>query len=58
MPKPVRTFEGIPGAPSTGIGGPDQIEKDFDTLFVMLDPAKTTPDGDDGGIGMRTARPI
>lgn len=44
--KPHRTFNGTVGRPSVDQGGPDQIEKDLDSLFNMFDPNAPS-----GGIG-------
>ncbi len=56
MAKPKRTFDGVPGAPSVGAGGPDQIKYDLDNLFAALDPVKTFNDSSPGGIGSENVR--
>jgi hypothetical protein len=51
MARPSRTFNGTAGQPSSGVGGPDQIEYDLGELCAALDPDKTHADGSQGGIG-------
>ncbi len=49
--KPQRQFNGTPGQPSEGAGGPDTIERDLDEINVMFNPEATHENGDPGGIG-------
>lgn len=49
--KPQRQFNGTPGQPSEGAGGPDMIERDLDEINVMFNPETTHANGDPGGIG-------
>ena len=51
MAKPEREFTADVGQVSMGVAGPDFIERDFDKLFAMMDPNKTLPTGEEGGIG-------
>lgn len=49
--KPSRTFNGTAGQPSTGIGGPDTLETDLDSICTMFDPLGIHTDLSAGGIG-------
>ncbi|MBO8161340.1 MAG: hypothetical protein H0Z24_06850 [Thermosipho sp. (in: Bacteria)] len=49
--KPQRTFTADEGDFSTGLAGPDQIEKDLDTINKMFDPLATHDNNEQGGIG-------
>src|SRR5690606_444255 len=57
MAKPTREFSADVGQKSMGIAGPDYIERDFDKLFAMLDPNKSLPTGEQGGIGSENMKP-
>src|SRR5690554_5760097 len=57
MAKPTREFSADVGQKSMGVAGPDYIERDFDKLFAMLDPNKSLPTGEQGGIGSENMKP-
>src|SRR5690606_23073902 len=57
MVKPFREFSADVGQKSMGVAGPDYIERDFDKLFAMLDPNKSLPTGEQGGIGSENMKP-
>lgn len=42
---PQRTFNGVPGEPSTDLGGPDELEKNIDDINAMFNPNATHSDG-------------
>jgi len=52
-----RQFTSDEGQKSTGLGGPDQLEKEFDKIGVFLDPDATHEDGSQGGIGPENLQP-
>lgn len=47
---PSLLFNGVPGQPSTGTGGPDQIEADLAALRKVINPGETGGGIDDTNI--------